>query len=94
MRTKPSRVACVVVSLVALVIAGCSGGGPTTYKVSGTITFEGQPVADAQVGFVPDGGGEVKPARGQTDASGRYTLRTYDKPGQDSAGCIPPQVPA
>ncbi len=70
------------------VFTGCSGGPPTEH-VSGTITYNGAPVADAQVGFVPDGGDEsVKPARGQTDASGAYTLRTYLKPGQEASGAM------
>lgn len=71
-----------------VLFTGC-GGGPPTEHVSGKITYNGTPVADAQVGFVPDGGDEsVKPARGQTDANGEYTLRTYVNPGQDVSGAM------
>ncbi|NQT41368.1 MAG: carboxypeptidase regulatory-like domain-containing protein [Planctomycetes bacterium] len=75
--------------LSCLLLPGCSGDGPTTHDVSGKVTYQGQPVADAQVGFLPIGDAdEIKPARGQTDADGRYTLRTYVKPGQDSEGAM------
>jgi hypothetical protein len=77
------------VSLSLLLAAGCSGGGPVTHAVSGTITYNDKPVADAQVGFVPiDTTGQIKPARGQTDAQGRYTLSTYLGPDQNGSGAM------
>jgi len=77
-----------VLTLAAPLLLGC-GRGPATYDVSGTITYQGQPVADAQVGFVPAGGaGEVQGASGQTDAQGRYTLQTYVTPSQTVAGAM------
>jgi hypothetical protein len=47
-------------------------------------------VAHAQVGFVPAEGSpaEQKPASGQTDAQGRYSLSTYVKPGRQSGGAM------
>mgnify|MGYP002625769447 CR=1 FL=1 len=50
--------------------------------------MNGQPVADAQIGFHPTGTGETKPASGMTDAQGRYTLNTYVKPGQQASGAM------
>jgi hypothetical protein len=74
--------------LVLAFLSGCSHG-PVTYSVSGTITYKDQPIADAQVGFVPtDATGAIKPARGQTDAQGRYTLSTYLGPGDDARGAM------
>lgn len=76
-------------SLLALLIGvvGCGGGGPTTYSVSGNVTYQGKPVADAQVGFVPtDQSIDVKPAQGLTDSAGRYTLSTYLGPGDNAGG--------
>ena len=75
------------ISCCLLTALGCGSDGPATYAVSGTITFDGQPLAGVQVGFVPVEGQEgVKPARGRTDAAGEYTLNTYLKAGQDPAG--------
>jgi hypothetical protein len=75
--------------ILSLLLLGCSRGGPATHRVSGKITYKDQPVADAQIGFVPiDTTGEVKPARGQTDASGNYTLSTYLGPGDDASGAM------
>lgn len=48
---------------------------PTTYPVSGTVTMNGQPVADANVNFqLADG---TRGALGVTDAQGRYELTTF-----------------
>jgi len=60
---------------VALGIFGCDKApAVTTVPVSGTVTRNGQPVAGATVNFVT---GEVgKGAAGETDASGRFTLKT------------------
>lgn len=85
-----ARACCCSAGIFALLLAaGCSGGGPVTHSVSGTITYNDKPVADAQVGFVPiDTTGKVKPARGQTDAQGRYTLSTYLGPDQNGSGAM------
>jgi hypothetical protein len=62
-----------------LVAAGCggSGAGPGLVKVDGTVTLDGQPVANATISFLPDGSGEggyTSPAYGQTDEDGYYKL--------------------
>lgn len=60
--------------LAALALAGCGGkkeegsGRPVTGKV----TYNGQPVADATVTFV----GPANSAFGRTDAEGNFKLRT------------------
>ena len=78
-----------IVLTCCILLLGCSGGGPATHSVSGVIMFQGQPVTDAQVGFIPaDGQAEVKPASGQTDSTGRYTLTTYVKPTQQVKGAM------
>ncbi|GAB6186733.1 carboxypeptidase-like regulatory domain-containing protein [Thermopirellula anaerolimosa] len=67
----------VVVGIAALglITLGCSkGSGLKTGSVSGTVTMNGQPVANAQVVFQPKQGGQN--AVGTTDANGRYTLMT------------------
>jgi hypothetical protein len=62
----------------ALFSSGCGEGGPSVASVSGTVTYQGQPVADAMVTFIPEKG---TPGNGQTDASGKYTISTRGKNG-------------
>lgn len=63
------------IAVLGLITVGCSkGSGLKTGNVSGTVTFNGQPVANAQVVFQPKQGGQN--AVGTTDAKGRYTLMT------------------
>jgi len=72
-------------TLALLTVAGCGGGGEFgTEKVSGRVMFQGNPVADASVQFIPQASREGrlagKAAIGKTDANGRFTLSTY-QPG-------------
>jgi len=66
--------------MAAVVIAGCGGSdGPTVVPVAGTVTRGGQPLAGADVMFVPEHGA---PSSGKTDASGQFTLVFNDgRPG-------------
>ena len=65
---------------VALALAGCGGGPkrPKTYPATGTVTLDGQPLADATVSFVPAVG---PPSDGKTDASGKFVIMTSGQPG-------------
>jgi hypothetical protein len=75
-------------ALAALVIAGCSGAEGDNqvdvYEVTGTVTLDGKPLADALVTFSPKAGQPV--ATGQTDSSGKYTLQTYEAGDGAAAG--------
>lgn len=64
--------------LVALGSIGCSKR-PNLAPVSGTVTLDGAPVADAAVMFHPTAGGPI--ATATTDAHGRFTLVTTNTPG-------------
>lgn len=73
--------ASLLVALIMLVSLGCSQSGsgdrPPTQRVTGTVTMGGTPVDGATVTFVPsDPSG--KAASGLTDASGRYSLTTFE----------------
>ena len=70
-----------VFTLIAAVVTGCGSTG--TVPAGGTITYKGQPVANANVIFTPDGGGPI--ATGQTDAQGKFSLGV-EKPGE---GAVP-----
>ena len=60
--------------LALLLIVGCGRGTPLTMPVKGIVTFQGSPLAEADVAFTPKGG---RPASGRTDAAGRFTLTTF-----------------
>jgi hypothetical protein len=57
------------------VLIGCGPSRPETVPVSGSVTLDGKPVENASVAFFPVDGG--LPARGMTDASGKFTLMTF-----------------
>jgi hypothetical protein len=57
-----------------LVLAlGCGAGTPPTYKVTGTVTFDGQPVEDGEILFLPVEK-ELGPDAGRI-RNGAYELR-------------------
>lgn len=58
---------------VCMLVVGCGQGGPPMGKVSGTVTLDGNPLADVEVEFTPQAEGG-SPSYGQTDASGQYDL--------------------
>jgi hypothetical protein len=62
--------------LLAVAAVGCSSRrGPAVEFVEGRITLDGEPIADAIVGFSPAGGSGLA-AHGRTDAQGAYRLTT------------------
>ena len=78
----PSRMPRPVWIAGALLFAGCGAG---LVPVEGTVLLEDQPLADAQVLFLPKAGG--RPATGKTNAEGQFTLTTNKpddgvKPGE------------
>lgn len=66
---------CCLTSLALLGCSGGSGGAQKVYRVTGKITMNGGPVANAAVSFSPLDKQPV--AVGRTNASGDYTLTTY-----------------
>jgi hypothetical protein len=62
------------VVLFCLVIAssGCSQGGPQIAPVTGHVTLNGQPLANADVEYQPNDG--QRGSTGRTDSAGRYSL--------------------
>lgn len=66
-------------------LSGCGGGGdtPDTYTTTGVVTYNGEPLAGANVVFHPiqDGGGS-RPGTGVTNENGEFTIRMF---GQDGA---------
>jgi hypothetical protein len=69
---------CVAIAVVALI--GCSGSADERQKVvpvSGSVTYNGQPVAGATVVFLTKGSSPG--ATGQTASDGTFRLTTYDE---------------
>ena len=70
-----SRVMAVCLFAVGLVFAvGCGRKGPAVEFVEGVVLLDGQPIAEADVGFSPVAGGVV--AYGRTDSAGKFRLTT------------------
>jgi hypothetical protein len=63
----------VVLGLLAFA-SGCGPKGPEMVPVTGIVKLDGVPVAGAGVTFMPISGG--RPATGQTDPNGKFTLTT------------------
>jgi hypothetical protein len=64
--------------LLALLLLGCAKGGPKVVPVSGRVTLDQQPLANADVTFSPEsgaGGSGSLDSSGQTDEQGNYSLK-------------------
>ena len=69
-------VLCGFVSLAALV-SGCGSGNPETFKATGKVTYNGQPVTNGVVQLMPEGGGNS--AVGNLQPDGTFQLTTFEK---------------
>ncbi len=82
------------VVLSSALLNGCGNGNPSTYAVTGKVTYHGKAVEGAGVMFMPNAG---RPASATTDAEGRFTLRTYGQNdgaiGGENIVCISKVVP-
>lgn len=68
---KNSRCALLLVGSLALVTGGCGDDGPAMAPVTGLVTYQGEPVAEASVVFNPDKGA---PSSTFTDSAGKFKL--------------------
>ena len=67
--------------LLPLVFAlGCGGGpsGPPLVPVEGTVTFDGQPLANALVQLIPQGQNLGQTGFAKTDAAGKFAIGMAD----------------
>jgi hypothetical protein len=58
---------------VLLLLAGCGPSGPKTYPVSGTVTFDGQPLPTGFITFTPTEG-DIGPDSGKV-VEGKFEFR-------------------
>jgi len=63
--------AAVATALLLALVCGC---GPKDHPVGGKLTLDGEPLAEADIWFIPEDK-EASPAFGKSDAEGNYTLR-------------------
>jgi hypothetical protein len=59
-------------------LTGCGEGGPKTYPVAGTVTFESKPIAEGDILFVPED--STQAPDGARIENGKYEARV--KPGK------------
>ncbi|HVV99758.1 MAG TPA: carboxypeptidase-like regulatory domain-containing protein [Planctomycetaceae bacterium] len=73
-----------------MLLVGCAKGPklPNTASVSGTVTYQGKPLAGAQVTF-NNTAEEGYAAGGLTDANGKYTLKTFFDAKHELSGAVP-----
>lgn len=78
-RVLPVRLALTSFALMSLTfVTGCGKSGPPMGRVSGKVTYQGNPVPNATVTFLPAGeGGQA--AIGITDSAGNYQLSTFGR---------------
>jgi len=69
---------CALLCLSVVVLAGCGASGPETCTVTGTVTFNGSPLAQGNILFTPEDGRGV-PDPGKIK-DGKYKLEV--KPGR------------
>jgi len=66
------------VILVVVMLSGC-GSGPRLTQVSGVVTLDGAPLADASICLIPTEEGPI--ANANSDAQGHFVLMTSNRPG-------------
>lgn len=72
----------VLAMTTAMVLIGCGSDPdkPKLGKISGVVTYKGQPVESGRVVFTPTGGGGTgQSASGMIGPDGSYTLTTFDE---------------
>lgn len=70
-----------IACLLSAALSGCGDGRPGLVEATGTVTVDGKPVEGASVSFQPiaeEMEGFGRPAVGTTDASGKFSLMTYE----------------
>ena len=73
--------------LMVVNMSGCSDGRSNTEHVSGVITLDGVPLADAAVGFGPKVAGQGAVGFARTNEKGEYILQAMN--GRPDAGTLP-----
>ena len=63
-------------------LGGCGEGGPRLVPVTGTVTLNGKPLADATISFVPDpSNADITPGGDKTGPEGNYKAMYQSRSG-------------
>jgi len=80
--------ACFLLLMSAMVVIGCGKKpGLVTYPVTGTVTYQGKPIAGATVSYFVSV--DSPPATGMTDSDGKFSLATHVSPKEVLPGAPP-----
>lgn len=82
MRISPGVLDVLLLVLGLGFVAGCGQqDGPTRYRVTGTITYNGQPVSSGHITFLPDASkGNDGPGGSAEIANGKFDTQTGQSP--------------
>ncbi len=61
-------------AVLAFPFTGCGYRRPAQVKTTGTVTLDGEPVANAALMFIPDSG---RPASGNTNTNGEFQVSSF-----------------
>lgn len=79
------RLASALTLLCVATLLSCGGGGESGFAVSGNVTFDGQPVTNGTIGFIPANQTGAKfRSVGADIVDGQYTIDAYEGPTQGS----------
>jgi hypothetical protein len=70
----PKRFLFLVIALVAVLAAGCASAPPEVKIVRGKVTYNGAPLAKADLEFTPETDLTLGAFMGQTDSEGAYDI--------------------
>ncbi len=63
-----------LLAVLSLSFTGCGYRRPAQVKTTGTVTLDGEPVANAALMFIPDSG---RPASGNTNTNGEFQVSSF-----------------
>ncbi|RCS54450.1 carboxypeptidase regulatory-like domain-containing protein [Bremerella cremea] len=76
-------------AVVVASLVGCTGSDiPKTYPVTGSVTYKGKPVEGANITLVSSDPA-VRSAGAESDAEGKFSVKTYFSPKQQAEGVVP-----
>ncbi len=71
-----------MIGLGVSLLAGCGSDGPSLVPVTGTLTYNGEPMAGAEVSFAPDAGNPVDtPGIDVTGPDGTFSAKYRNRKG-------------
>lgn len=75
----------VTLAILTTSLTGCGGGGSNLVPVTGRVTYQGKPLANATVTFIPQGDGSLGVA--STGEDGTFTIETGGESGVAPGMC-------